>query len=661
MDNIEEGFFDDINDLLNSLEECFLKLETDADNQELLEQAFRDLHTIKGAAYMFDMRSLGDFIHQLENVYDHIRNGKYSINKEIIICSLNSIDFGKQALQDPVFTKATTRKRAREIINDIEAIIENSALSNSLSEDKSLRLFLIEIDPKVELAKNDGHPLHFLIDDLKENPHLEFLIFKKQPGEAIKKWKLLVETTQKLEEIESLFIFIEDDLTLFIEEFILEPGRVKFQINQLKGSLESKSGIELVEDIRLAIIKSAEVQENSEVNNASTGKKKLKDKIQESSYIKVSRKKIDDLMSWVSELITMQATLKAEADRFQSQTLYRVSENMEFITENLRQTIFSVSLMPISRLETRFNRLIHDLSNSLGKEVNFSSEGRETELDKKIIDTLMDPLLHVIRNCMDHGIETPEIRMSKGKAKAGNIHLNAYYNGNHVIIEISDDGKGIDPEIIKKKAIERGIIGSEDNLKKEDLLNMIFHPGFSTAEKVSDVSGRGVGMDVVRKKIQEIRGEVLVTSEVDQGTSLTIKIPLSLSIIDGLLTKVGNLHFVLPLNTVREIHRVEKKVFSEMPPGSHILDIEGHQMSVISLEHAFDIADIGNSTSDIVTVDVGLSKKGIAVDQIKGQIKAVLKPLSEYYEAQEFISGGTILGDGSLALILDINQLITKN
>lgn len=672
MAKYDEGYLDDLADLLNSLESNFLQLENKFDNQELLEQSFRDLHTIKGAAYMYNLKQYGDFVHNFENIYDDIRNKKYQLSSDIIKLSLDCIDFLRTALQDSRFEEEHTSTTAIQLLNSLNVITNDLTISGNKSEVYvGPSIYLLVIEPKITLKANDGHPLHYIIADLKEYPNQEFLSFKKRPKGAISKWKLLFQSSQKKEEIESLFLFVEEDLKIQLEEFKIEDKRkLDEPMKRFLPLMEEKSGQHLVKDLKLALCgikktstpttKKGEIQPKEKSDS-------LKEKIKQTSYLKVSQDKIDDLMSWVSELITMQATLKEEANKFQSETLFRVSENMEFISENLRETIFSISLVPISRLETRFKRLIHDLSRELNKKVDLKTNGAETELDKKIIESLTDPLLHILRNCIDHGIETPTERKKNGKAEEGTIIVDSYYSGNHVIIEITDDGKGIDTQKVKKKAIERGIIGKDDNLKDDELHYLIFHPGFSTAEKISDVSGRGVGMDVVRKKIQEIRGEVILDSEFGKGTKITIKIPLSLSIIDGLLTKVGHNYFVLPLNTVREIHRISKSQFEKLPHASNILEIEGKQMPVISLEKTFNMGPsngsqyLQNQTADIISADIGITKKGIAVDSIVGQVKAVLKPLSEYYKNQEFISGGTILGNGKLALILDIDKLIMKN
>lgn len=659
---MEDSYLDDIRDLLASLEKSLLQVEANSFDKELTEQIFRDMHTIKGASYMFDMKALGDFVHKVENIYDDLRNQKYLINEEIIQCSLHSLDFINQALKFENLEKAGLISKKEELLKQFE-------IAKSFTESEDVRdnsyvgpsIFLLIVTPKISFVQGDGHPLNFILEDLKEHPHEEYIHFKSKKEQTINKIKLLFPSEQTKAEIESLFLFIEEDVKILIEEFKIEnKEKLKEPLAKYTPLLENKSGDHLIKDLKLSLCGIKDPQKEAKTSN------KQEDPVQKSSkkdseFIKVSRSKIDDLMSGVSELITMQATLKSEADKFQSETLYRLSESMELITENLRGTIFSVSLVKVETLEIRFQRLIKELTKDLGKKVEFITEGTDTEIDKKIIETLTDPLLHIIRNCLGHGIESPEEREAAGKNPVGKITLNSYYSGNHVIIEITDDGKGIDTEKIKAKAVEKEIIGREDNLNEDELINLIFHPGFSTSNIVNDVSGRGVGMDVVRKKIQEIRGEVIVNSEWEKGTKFTIKIPLSLSIIEGLLTKVGNSYFVLPLSTVREIHRLNKTEFTQLPEGSQIVSIEGKQLPVISLEKSFGLPDVGNLTTDIITVDVGINKKGLAVDQIEGQIKAVLKPLSEYYEDQEFVSGGTILGDGSLALILDIDQLITKN
>jgi two-component system chemotaxis sensor kinase CheA len=299
---------------------------------------------------------------------------------------------------------------------------------------------------------------------------------------------------------------------------------------------------------------------------------------------------------------------------------------------------------------------VRDLSNELKKDVSFVIEGAETELDKTIIENLADPLMHILRNSMDHGIESPEARVKAGKPRQGKILLKAFYSGANVHIQVSDDGAGIDTEIIKSKAIAKGIISPDAILSRKEILDLIFIPGFSTADKITDLSGRGVGMDVVRRKISDIRGEVEVESEVGHGTTLTIKLPLTLSIIDGLLVKICNTHYIIPLAVVDKIYAVEHRKL--MKAFNNVLILDGEQIPFFNLRQEFNEPESDALMEEIVVVRFEDKQVGIAVDTVLGEYQAVLKPLGKHYKRQEIISGATILGDGTIALVLDPNKTI---
>ena len=307
---------------------------------------------------------------------------------------------------------------------------------------------------------------------------------------------------------------------------------------------------------------------------------------------------------------------------------------------------------------TRFHRLVRELSNELGKEVVFKTEGTETELDKNIIEILADPLMHIVRNSMDHGIEPMEERKIKGKPERSVILLKAFYSGTNVIIQISDDGKGIDSEKIRDKAIEKGLISEDIELTKKEIFDLLFMPGFSTAEKVTKVSGRGVGMDVVKRKIAQIRGEVDIDSTIGEGTVITIKLPLTLSIIDGLLVQIGETKFVIPLSSVDKCFEFKDSVLESSI--NNLIRTENEEIAFLDLRDMFEIESKVDGTSHVVVVQFGDVRIGLAVDNIIGQYQAVLKPLGKLYKDQQTISGATILGDGTVALVLDTNQLISQ-
>ncbi len=376
--------------------------------------------------------------------------------------------------------------------------------------------------------------------------------------------------------------------------------------------------------------------------------------------MRVASSKIDELVNAVSELVTMQAQLNVVAERQGIPSLSAIAEQMEKTTRTLRENAFSLSLIPLGGELVRFQRLVRDLSNNLHKQLEFVVEGGEIELDKNIIEHLTDPLMHMIRNSGDHGIELPEERIVAGKDPKGIIKLKAFYSGSSVIIQLSDDGKGMDPDKIFKKAVEKGLVSANAKLTKKETLNLIFASGFSTAEKVSDVSGRGVGMDVVKSKIAEIRGEVSIDSEVGKGTTFTLDLPLTLSIIDGLLTKVNGEQFIFPLSNIERILSPKEVEFKNNGLGN-VFIYSNEQISYIELNSLFYSMDTLMDTAKIIMVRSGDKHVGIVVDQIVGEFQIVVKPLGKFLRKVDMISGASVMGDGSLSLVIDTTRLITYN
>ncbi len=317
-----------------------------------------------------------------------------------------------------------------------------------------------------------------------------------------------------------------------------------------------------------------------------------------------------------------------------------------------------MTLIPIKNIMNRFQRLIRDVSAELGKTIDFEIEGDETELDKNIIESLTDPLMHILRNSLDHGIEGEEERKAANKSPTGKILLKAFYSGPNVHIQIKDDGKGINPEVIKAKAVDKGLMAEDADLSEKEILDFIFHPGFSTVNEVTDVSGRGVGMDVVRRNINDIRGTVEIYSVVGIGTTLTIKLPLTLSIVDGLLVKIGSSNYVVPLSVVEKCHEVSYHKLDNL--FNKLLLLDGEQIPFLNLREEFKITDDVPKITQIIIVNNEERKVAISVDNIIDEYQAVLKPISKYYKDQEFISGATILGDGTVALVLDTNKIVSK-
>ncbi len=381
----------------------------------------------------------------------------------------------------------------------------------------------------------------------------------------------------------------------------------------------------------------------------------------ETSSIRVDAYKLDDMVALVGELVIAQARLAQIVSQFHDPSLQGVAEELELLSNSLRDRTLSMRMLPIGTTFDRFRRLVRDLSQELGKEIRLETLGAETELDKTVIEQLGDPLVHLLRNAIDHGIETPDERAAKGKDRAGKILLSAEHSGGHVLISIKDDGKGLDRERIAAKGLERGLITDATNMLDKEIYGLIFQPGFSTAEKVTNVSGRGVGMDVVKKNIDHLRGTVEINSETGSGTTVTVKLPLTLAIIEGLQVRVGDEFFVIPLASVQECVELAKEdIPSDKGNPKKIINLRNEIVPYIRLREWFSVPGERPSIEQIIIAGDNTSRTGIVVDEVVGQQQTVIKSLGKVFKEVQEISGATIKGDGTMALILDVPSLIRK-
>ena len=530
------------------------------------------------------------------------------------------------------------------------------------------------------LLENGTNPL-YTVDDLTTLGEWKTIAFtdKVEPFGEFKplamrvNWQVLLHTEQDaVNDIKDNFIFIEDECKVDIVNL---PAGDYIKNNDsaldalVKSASENNKPLTEADFEQFKQAAKAPVEENKPtVDSSSSNQTEVKKaannnnaapKVQEAKIatMRVASSKIDELVNAVSELVTMQAQLNLLSEKQGIPALQAIAEQMEKTTRTLRENAFSLSLIPLGGELVRFQRLVRDLSNNLHKQLEFVVEGGEIELDKNIIEHLTDPLMHMIRNSGDHGIEMPEERIAKGKDPKGTILLKAFYSGSSVIIQLSDDGKGMDPSKIFNKAVEKGLVDPGTNLTKKETLNLIFASGFSTAEKVSDVSGRGVGMDVVKSKIAEIRGEVSIDSEIDKGTTFTLDLPLTLSIIDGLLTKVNGEQFIFPLSNIDRVISAKEVEFSQSGVGN-VFVYNGQQVPYIQLNSMFYSKESDFATAKIIMVHTGEKSVGIVVDQIVGEYQIVVKPLGRFMRRIDMISGASVMGDGSLSLIVDTTRLI---
>lgn len=692
MDNMKAVYLEEANELLDNLEGALLQLDETPEEKSLIEEVFRIMHTLKGNSSMFGFTNIAEFIHNLETVYDLIRGGKQQVSKELIDTTLASMDHIKQIVDDHELEDNSNKDRHESLTEQILAYTGETApapaspAKQEPSEQEAPKstehTFYIHFKPGKSVVTDGNNPL-YLVDELfslgtcKALPYTDKVedIDAFNPTECITGWSIFLATEKDEGDIKDVFVFVEAGSEINVEKI---SKTNLFKNKKFSEKIEGVSLEYLPFDISsLEIVKETpSSSEPSEKPNEpapgisekksptrtvkETGQTQQVAKEKTVSSIRVASEKLDELMNLVSELITTQAALSLFADKQSNSELESISENVEKLSRQLRDIAFGMTLIPINNMFGRFQRMVRDISKELGKEVAFITEGGETELDKSIIESLTDPLMHILRNSLDHGIESMEDRQTLGKPERGTIVLRAYYSGTNVNVEIRDDGKGIDPVVIREKAIEKGVIQEDAVLSEKEIFNLIFHAGFSTAKVITDVSGRGVGMDVVRRNINNLRGEIDIESEVNVGTTLTISLPLSLSIIDGLLVQLGKGFFVVPLAAIDKCYtHADAK---EVNKFTNIMELDNEQIPYIDLREIFNIADelSEDITRQIVVVTNGRGRVGLICDHIVGEYQAVIKPLGVYFKEQDHISGSTILGDGTVALVFDTNRLVKK-
>jgi two-component system, chemotaxis family, sensor kinase CheA len=705
MDKFKATFREEAFELLSHLEDGLLELESQPLNGELINAAFRAIHTVKGSAAMFGYDSVSKFAHEMETALDLCRNGTLSITKEFIGLALKGRDQLRQLMEfegvipdDIAIEGASLLQRFKDFAAKAKPK-EASAVAVSVVAEKSpgaegetrateaplaeaqLELsYRISFKPSKGIFKNGTRVLN-LVEELSNLgradiiPHLELV----PPLEALDPeccyawWEAILTTAAGENAIKDIFIFVEELSELKIEtlrgelggkakplgEILIDRGDVsRDDVREALGS-QRKLGEVLVEN---------KLVSRPQVESALVEQEHLK-KVQErvdsgTNSIRVASDKLDALVDLVGELVTLQARLAQTSIDISDASLASISEQFERLISQLRDNTMSIRMLPIGSTFNKFRRVVRDLSLELGKEAELVTEGADTELDKTVIEKLGDPLVHIIRNSVDHGIESPDARVRAGKPRAGVIKLAARHSGAYVLIQVSDDGKGLDREAIRAKAIERGLIFPNQEIADQELYNIIFEPGFSTAKAVTSVSGRGVGMDVVKREIDSLGGTAQLTTKPGAGMTVTLKIPLTLAIIEGLLVRIAGEFFVVPLSTVDgciEIRNDQLGALGER----RIINYRDELVPYIRLRGFFACGNSETGGKDeaepeieqIVIASAQEYRVGLVVDQVIGDYQIVIKPLGRMYRDVDGVSGATILGDGTVALILDVNRL----
>ncbi|MCO4053364.1 MAG: chemotaxis protein CheA [Bosea sp.] len=655
-------------ELLESLEASLLDLGQNPGDGELVDAAFRALHTIKGSGAMFGFDRVASFTHDFETAFDLIRKGKIAAGKEIVTLSLEAKDHIRQLIEDPISTSEATGQR---IVASLQQLLAGSGAAgaphNSLAAAAPAEAaagpakhegWRIRIAFAPEVMRNGANPLA-LLDDLRglgpctitantdAVPELSAL----EPLECLITWTVELAAGCPRSDIEDVFLFIRDEMELAIEPLAAaEPGEAQ-AAPALKTEATSASAP--VEPEAAAAAPSAE-REPADRNEA------VRRTDAKGQTVRVQAERLDELMDRVGELVIVQARLSQIAHAGGDLSIKAIAEEIERLASGLRDSTMGVRMVPMGSLFGRFRRLIHDLSRDLGKPVEFVTVGEDTELDKTMIERLADPLVHLIRNSIDHGIEQPERRAASGKAATGRIELSARYVGAQVLVTVQDDGAGLDTARIRAKAEETGLLAPGTPMSDHDIHQFLFHAGFSTAKTVSALSGRGVGMDVVKRTIEAMRGTIDVSTVAGKGSSMTLRLPLTLAIIDGLLVRVGRSRYIIPLSAIEECIELTPAVEARAR-GRNMLDVRGDLVPFLKLRELFTEPGEAEPLQKIVIVTIGETRVGLVLDQIIGSHQTVIKTLSKLHADAVMFSGATIIGDGSVALILDVAQLLTMS
>lgn len=727
LEQINEIFFEEASELLESLEGHLLSLEQNPDNPEIISAVFRVMHTIKGSSGMFGFDAISSFTHEVESTFDAVRNGSAPVTPQLISLTLKARDHimdmlkgnvdkeesaaliqefrdfmsayptsnkdqGSEKKETKTNTTTSEQKELPDSKQDEVPILQTNVESTQQIACAEQTTWRISFTPSPDILQNGTRP-SLMIKELTDMGTATVLFFTRQipplseiePTTCYVSWDIILTTCKSREEIQDVFIFLDKSSIIKIDKIDIDIegnnriGQILIDrkhisqsaleeiLSQRKpiGQLLVEKNLISNESLQSALaeqthIKNVAKTKNTESLQTSQLNSSSQNVAQQS--IRVNSEKLDQLIDLVGELVTFNARLGEFSTRENNPALMTLSEQSERLILALRDNAMDMRMLPIGTIFTRFRRLVHDLASDMHKDIELITEGAETELDKTVIEKLNDPLIHMIRNSVDHGIESKEERLAKGKPAQGIVKLIAQHVGAFVLIIISDDGAGLDKEKIYKKAIDKNLIAPGTEMSDSDIYSMIFLPGFSTSEKVTAVSGRGVGMDVVKKDITALGGTISIETQQGKGTDFILKIPLTLAIIEGMLVQIGNSIFVIPLTNIQECMEFSPADGDEDKICSHI-DARGEFLPYINLRRWFEIDDPLPPSQQVVIVNDQDSKLGVVVDRVIGNHQTVIKPLGALYRNVEGLSGATILGDGSVALILDIFKLsnVVKN
>jgi two-component system, chemotaxis family, sensor kinase CheA len=665
-DDILSGFIEEVRELLLQLENDLITLEKEPDQKETVNSIFRVMHTLKGSAGMMGYKNIQDLTHEFESVYDQIREGNLEVGSELIDITLKAKDIMLSMLAGED-NEAQSLNLIRLITGKYTGrgnkIVKASAKSDDM--EVSSHMYVIIFSPDKDIFERGLDPDKTLKELITSGESYILLHEKKKSWEKQREekkcqtiWEIYLRSSQPVAEIEDKFLFYEaDEFNVFeISSLQLEIDPVlsekiaRLYKNKIMPEQQLKECLDQLPQPVSAPLLPAEkkIESLAEVAPAETQQN-------EEATINVSSHKLDELMNLVSELVTVTATMSMHASRFNDPKLTNTLENIEKLTKKFRNNALDLRLVPVGSLLVRFKRQIRDLSKELGKKVNLLIEGQDIEIDKTILKSIESPLQHIIRNSIDHGLETEQERIAKGKSPEGLLKINAFYSGASVIIQVQDDGTGINLERVRECAVKKGYILADQKVAKQELIRLIMEPGFTTNENITMVSGRGVGMDVVRKELNSVGGSLEVFTEENLGTSITMKLPTTLTILDTLMVNVDQAQILIPIMDIEYCFKeIQSNLFQK---DNRYIQYKNNPIPLVSLREQFKFPASEKEELMVIVINKFDRRYAIIADEIVGEHQAVIKPLGDLFVNQPFFSGGSIMVDGKLAFILDSNFL----
>lgn len=671
-------FFEESFEGLDAMENGLLNLDEGAADVDDINTIFRAAHSIKGGAGTFGFMAVSEFTHVMETLLDEMRDGERDVTTQSTNLLLEAVDVLREMLSAVQQKTETDDERIAGINQQLEAMLsgETGPAQSETSSDTATVAAEVAAQPEIAGWKIDFQPHKHLFHTgndpvrmLRELASLGELTSKVsdealpdfsdlEPEDSFLSWQLILKGDIAKEDVVEIFEWVDDDCDLVIEALIKSPTRVDLMVSALDKDEEV---VDVVE--QQAVAKRVDAVPQAKATKTPANKKSAAASTPAATSIRVGTDKVDSLINLVGELVITQSMLSQIGDNFTESMLPQLIDGLAQLERNSREmqeAIMRIRMLPISFAFNRFPRLVHDLSDKSGKKVELKLSGEQTELDKTVMEKIGDPLVHLVRNSLDHGLETPDVRLAAGKDETGTIQLNAYHQGGNIIIEIVDDGAGLNEQKILGKAVEKGLVEADAELSPEKIHELIFLPGFSTADVVSDISGRGVGMDVVRSNITSLGGSVEIKSKRGEGSTFTIRLPLTLAIMDGQTIRVANENYIIPLISIIETLEVKQSDMKYVSGKGELYPLRDEYIPVIRLYDIFNLTPITTDLEEglLVIVEGEGQRIALFIDDLLGQQQVVIKSLETNYRKVVGLSGATILGDGTVALILDVPGLM---